>query len=89
MKNIEIKNPSQNWQEFIPFGAEYLYHVSASTSGYLHDVSVVLILSPIKNGEIATGWENIDGAILAAEQHMVNCWEMANADFAYSFKKII
>ncbi|MDD2627812.1 MAG: hypothetical protein PHD20_02880 [Clostridia bacterium] len=89
MKNIEIKNPTQNWRDYVPFGAELLFHVEASTTGYLHDVSVILTLSPIFAGEIATGWENIDSAILAAEQHMVDCWEMAQNDFAYSFKQII
>ena len=89
MKNIEIKNPTQNWRDYVPFGAELLFHVEASTIGYLHDVSVIITLSPIRNGEIATGWKSIDVALAEAEQHMVNCWEMANNDFAYSFKKIV
>ena len=87
--SIEFKNPPRNWRDYIPYGAEDFSHVDVYCSGYLHDVSVVLVLSPVIDGEEPTGWDTIDARIEEEYKHMADCWEMANRDYAYSFKKII
>jgi hypothetical protein len=86
MKQIELS--SVNWRDFIPAGAEDLYHVMAVKTGYLHDVDSMVILTPIRNGEEPRGWSRIDREVAAVEAEVVACWEMAQRDWAYSFKPL-
>lgn len=65
-------------KSYFPVFAEDNYNVSVCKYGYLHDVGVEVVLSPIKNGATATGWDNFEQNYNNCINDIRECWRINN-----------
>jgi len=81
---IEIKNvyTIKEARANMPFTAETCYHVVVTHSGYLHDVGMEIILTPIKNGEEPTGWNTFNSDFIKEVKEIKELWKL-NDNYGY------
>lgn len=71
----------QDLLEVLPFNAENIYHIRVDRYGYLHDVGIEVVLTPI-NGERPTGWESLESDFNKEVETVAEIWRI-NAEYGY------
>lgn len=61
----------------IPYGAQDIYHISVTRYGFVHDVGIKVVLTPIHNGEYPRGWKQLEATFEKETRTIYMLWEFA------------